>query len=49
MSDFLTVGMEEANQNRGPTKPIPLTAGFIVGGIKNVAYAKKIRELRDLR
>jgi len=33
MSDFLTAGMEEANQNHGPTKSIPLSTGFIVGDL----------------
>jgi len=33
LSDFLTIGMEEENQNHGPTKSTPLTTGFIVGDL----------------
>jgi len=49
MSDFLTDGMEEESQNRGPIKSITLTTGFIVGDIQSVAYANKIRDLLHLR
>jgi hypothetical protein len=44
MSDFLTTGMEEANQNCGSTQSIPLTTGFIVGDVYKMSLARRKSE-----